>query len=652
MVLRLTNQAIGGDKPVLWVEGSIHPRELVTAETVTRFGEHLLANYNVDPDITWVLDHHEVHLLLVTNPDGRKHAETGQSWRKNTNENYCSPTSQYRGADLNRNFDFYWNCCGGSSSDPCNQLYHGPIDASEPETQAVQNWVASVIPDWRPDDLGTPAPADTHGMFIDVHSYGEVILSVWGFQQTPPPPNGTEILTLGRKFGYLNGYAAQLGSVYTVDGSTKDWAYGRLGIPAYTFELGTKFFQECAPFESTIFPDNLQALLYAAKAVGAPYVAPFGPDAVGGSAIPNIVEPGEFVQVEAVVDDTRYEVGSGQPFENVAAAELYVDEPPWAAGATPIPMAASDGAFDSPVEQVSATLDTTGLYIGRHTFYIRGRDLPGNWGVASAVFVWVLDPATAAHIAGEVVSAADGTPLDATVSTGPFVTATDPVDGTYDLMLPGGIYDVTARADGYASHTVEGVTAAGGATTTLDFELRPFVEVFADDVEGGNIGWTAQPQWAITTEASNSPTHSWTDSPGGDYGDDWNTSLTSPMLDLTDLEAVTLEFAHIYDIESGWDYGYVEYSVDGGASWEEPPVATYSGTAVASWETVTIDLGALDGVAAARIRFRLETDGSVTRDGWHLDDIVIRALGQELLPDIFADGFESGDTSAWSTTVP
>ena len=32
MVLRLTNQAIGGDKPVLCVEGAIHAREITTAE--------------------------------------------------------------------------------------------------------------------------------------------------------------------------------------------------------------------------------------------------------------------------------------------------------------------------------------------------------------------------------------------------------------------------------------------------------------------------------------------------------------------------------------------------------------------------------------------------------------------------------------------
>ena len=81
----------------------------------TRFAEYLVNNYGMDPDATWILDHHEIHLMLQTNPEGRKEAEAGTSWRKNTNENYCGATSSNRGADLNRNFAFQWDCCGGSS---------------------------------------------------------------------------------------------------------------------------------------------------------------------------------------------------------------------------------------------------------------------------------------------------------------------------------------------------------------------------------------------------------------------------------------------------------------------------------------------------------------------------------------------------------
>jgi hypothetical protein len=620
-VLRLTNESIGGDKPDLWVEGAIHAREYTTAETATRFAEHLLASYGVDPDITWLIDHHEIHILLQTNPDGRKHAEAGESWRKNTNGTYCGTSSPYRGADLNRNFDFYWGCCGGSSSDPCDETFRGASAASEPETQAVQSYVLANFPDFRPDDLTTPAPPETTGVFIDLHSYGGDVLTAFGFQD---PPNATQYLTLGRKLAYFNGYAARLGSLYPVDGSTKDWAYGRLGTAAFTIEMGTDFFEECAPFESTIYPDNLEMLIYAAKSARGPWRLAAGPEVVAPAPLPTVVAPGEPVTVNATANDTRYEAGSGEPTQPIAGAQLFVDIPPWSPGATPIAMVAVDGQFNSTVEQVRATVPTGALGNGRHTAYLQAVDTAGNWGVVSAAFFWVLDPAQAAHIAGEVRSASGGQPLAAAVTAGPFATATDPGDGSYDLMLPAGTYDVTATADGHAPFTSGNVPAVTGQTTPLDFYLAPYTQVLVDDVEGGNIGWTAQSPWAITTEASASPTHSWTDSPGGNYGNYLNVSLTSPVLNLTGMTGTTLEFAHIYDLESGWDYGHVELSTNGGASWST--VTSYSGVNHTTWETVTIEVPQLDGVATARFRFRLTSDSNTVEDGWHVDDIVVQAF--------------------------
>ena len=98
----------------------MHAREYAPAELTTRFAEYLVDNYDIDADATWLLDHHEVHLMLMPNPDGRKKAETGLSWRKNTNTAYCSPTSNNRGADLNRNAEFEWGCCDGSSGSGCS----------------------------------------------------------------------------------------------------------------------------------------------------------------------------------------------------------------------------------------------------------------------------------------------------------------------------------------------------------------------------------------------------------------------------------------------------------------------------------------------------------------------------------------------------
>jgi hypothetical protein len=176
MVLRLTNSAVPGPKPKMFVMTSVHAREYAPAELGTRFAEYLVDNYDSDPDATWLLDYHEIHLLLQANPDGRKHAEAGLSWRKNTNGSYCSPTSNYRGADLNRNFPFQWNCCGGSSSLECSELYRGPSAASEPETQAIRDYVRAEFPDQRDDVLSDPAPDDAMGVFLDIHTYGELVL--------------------------------------------------------------------------------------------------------------------------------------------------------------------------------------------------------------------------------------------------------------------------------------------------------------------------------------------------------------------------------------------------------------------------------------------------------------------------------------------
>ena len=281
MVLKLTNSTIAGDKPKLFITAAIHAREYTTAELATRFAEYLVNNYGTDADATWILDHHEVHLILQMNPDGRKEAEAGSSWRKNTNENYCGATSVNRGADLNRNYSFYWNYCSGcSSGTPCDLTYRGPSAGSEPETQAVQNYLLSIFPDQRDASLSSPAPATATGVYIDLHSYSQLVLWPWGFT-TSVAPNSTALQTLGRKFAYFNSYTPeQAVSLYATDGTTDDFAYGNLGVAAYTFEMGTAFFQACSTFENTIYPTNLNALIYAAKVVRTPYQTPAGPDAL------------------------------------------------------------------------------------------------------------------------------------------------------------------------------------------------------------------------------------------------------------------------------------------------------------------------------------------------------------------------------------
>ncbi len=380
-VLKITNSATPTPKPILFVTSAIHAREYTTAELMTRFAEYLVNNYGIDADVTWMLDTQEVHLMLQTNPDGRKLAEAGSLWRKNNNTNYCKNGST-KGADLNRNFSFEWNT-GGSSASQCNETYRGPSAASEPETKAVQNYARSIFPDVRGPNLTDAAPANTAGLYLDIHSYSQLVLWSWGNRSTPAP-NGTALQTLGRKFAFFNNYTPQQAiGLYPTSGTTDDFVYGDLGIPAYTFELGTSFFETCSAFTNTILPSNLNALIYALRVTRAPYQLPAGPEVTSVSLVGS--------SLTASANDARYNNSNGaEASQNVSSAAYYVDTPPWVAGATANAMTASDGSFNSSLEGLSGTVSSAGLSSGKHTVYVRAQDALGNWGPVSAVFLTVL----------------------------------------------------------------------------------------------------------------------------------------------------------------------------------------------------------------------------------------------------------------------
>ena len=387
--LVLTNKAKSGPKPRFFLMAAIHARELATAELATRFAEQLVADYGVDPDVTWLLDYIEIHIVPMVNPDGRKWAEQGQSWRKNTdNANGCTTFPNY-GTDLNRNSSFHW---GEGITDPCGENYIGPSAVSEPETLAIQNYVASLFPDQRGPGDEDLAPNDATGVFISLHSYMPGVIFPYEFRSTPAP-NDPQLRTLGRKFGYFNGYAVcQAGDadcMYVASGTAEDWAYGQLGVAAYNFELGDAFSESCSDFEGTTVPKNVPALVYAIKAARRPYQSPAGPEPITATVTLTSVVAGTPVTLTAVADDTRYNSnGWGtEPVQNIVAARYTVDAPSWITGVVPYSMSPADGAFDSSVEPVWAVVSTAGWTPGRHVIFVESKDAAGYWGVPSAVFL-------------------------------------------------------------------------------------------------------------------------------------------------------------------------------------------------------------------------------------------------------------------------
>ncbi len=641
-VLRLTNRSITGDKPKLFVMSAIHARELTTAETMTRFAERLANGYDQDPDITWLLDHQEVHLLLQSNPDGRKQAEGGLLWRKNTNENYCGVTSNNRGADLNRNFPFEWG--GAASNNECDTTYQGPSPESEPEVQAVVDYVRSIFPDQRGDQLNDPAPLDATGVFIDVHSSGQLVLWPWGFDfSAGQAPNQDQFSTMGRRLAFFNNHRPQqILGLTAASGSTADFAYGELGVAAYAFELGTSFFQQCDTFENAIAEQNIAAMLYAARVARTPYQTPSGPDVTNISIVPNSVLPGQGVELRIVADGTRFSTLADptSPQETprtINGVDLFLDRLPWqdppTISANPV-----DGAFGETVESASATLGTDGLPVGRYQLFAQAQGGDGQAGPLSAGFVFVLDPVTAGRLFGRVTLSGSNTPVAAAViQAGQHQTVSDAA-GNYSLNLPPGMYEVRVQTDDFQG-VLANILIDPGEQEILDLSIQGRCEIFSDDIENGNVGWLPEAPWSITTEQANSPVNSWHDSPGGDYQANQDITLVSPTIDLSAASAVQLGFNHICDTEAGFDFGIVEISADSSV-WQE----VYRCDDQESWQAQQLELAALDGVASARIRFRLVTDNVMNDEGWYLDDIQVTAISSSCETagdeDIFRTGFE------------
>ena len=145
-----------------------------------------------------------------------------------------------------------------------------------------------------------------------------------------------------------------------------------------------------------------------------------------------------------------------------------------------------------------------------------------------------------------------------------------------------------------------------------------------DNMEAGINGWRAQVPWAQTTTDANSPTHSWTDSPGGNYVDNLNVSLFSPVinLNLSGSPTHTLGFWQKFDLGPG-DQVNVWARTVGGEWIFLKTVAT--GLSVLAWHREVVSLDLFSGQAEVELAFQLLTDSVGTGDGWYIDDVFVIA---------------------------
>lgn len=122
-------------------------------------------------------------------------------------------------------------------------------------------------------------------------------------------------------------------------------------------------------------------------------------------------------------------------------------------------------------------------------------------------------------------------------------------------------------------------------------------------------------------------------------GDESDMTLTREF-DFTQAGSdIQLTYNMWYDIETDWDYAYVEVSEDNGASWKI--ITTPSGTdtdpsgnsfgwgytgVTGGWKEETVDLSAYAGKKVL-VRFEYITDAAVNGEGLMLDDVRVEAAG-------------------------
>jgi hypothetical protein len=212
-------------EPGVRMTGNIHGNEYIAEEVPLYFLQYLLENYDIDPEVTDLVDNRRIMIVPMLNPDGHE-----RNSRYNSN-----------GIDLNRDYGYMWN-----------EGYTSPAPFSQPETQAVRTIME---PGWSV-------------LSIDYHSGTEGVLRPWAYH-TDATADDDNFVHLSSEYGSMAGYP--IGQwwyfLYESHGPTQDFGYGSLGELCFTIELSYSY----APPENQIdqiCEDNLPAQMWFVEQAG------------------------------------------------------------------------------------------------------------------------------------------------------------------------------------------------------------------------------------------------------------------------------------------------------------------------------------------------------------------------------------------------
>lgn len=236
--------AVPNARPQVLYTAVHHAREPISLSETIFYMWYLLENYATNDEIKEIVDHTELYFIPVVNPDGYVYNQTtnpngGGMWRKNR-RNFNDGTF---GVDNNRNYDYWingdanqsvWNTTG-ISADATGETYPGTAPFSEPETQAVQYFVAN-----------------HHFKFaLNAHTFSDLLLYPYGYELNVPTPDHAYFGKISSLMVSNNNLVNQISSeLYAASGDSDDYMYGQTmnhdKIFAFTPEIGQSFWPASA----------------------------------------------------------------------------------------------------------------------------------------------------------------------------------------------------------------------------------------------------------------------------------------------------------------------------------------------------------------------------------------------------------------------
>lgn len=211
-VVRLSNWSMdtkfdGSAKEIVYIDGGHHGNEYLGTALAWLSAKWYINGWaEGNQEAIDVLDSTELHITIMLNPDGN---DIDTRWNINQ-------------VDLNRNYDHYWNTC------PTTQP--GSSAFSESETAANGVYMNTVVPD-----------AD---LYVTMHTGVWIMLYPWG--KWPEQPSDWELYHKIREDVQDNISSIPIQNanqgLYPNCGTSRDYGYGVMGYPTFTFETDDEQF--------------------------------------------------------------------------------------------------------------------------------------------------------------------------------------------------------------------------------------------------------------------------------------------------------------------------------------------------------------------------------------------------------------------------